>query len=287
MKFPAYWSRATVEEKDGFGKPVRFSCWRWSNVSQDDAQQSALAAARRIVQTLIAGDPLDRYGYGSRPLREPVMQQFDAATGEPLAAITQNAYGALVLNTARVLFADVDFAPVSAGQQIGHFFKRWFDRTARPPGEVVRQETYERIRKFADDHQRWTARLYRTHSGYRLLATHDLFDPTGDATAAAFDRLGVDPLYRRLCREQESFRARLTPKPWRCGHTANTIPWPRDEQQQRDFDAWNARYVERQASFATCRLEETFGAGHAHPEAQQVVELHDRLTRAEEELALA
>ncbi len=288
MKFPAFWSRGTVEDQDRSGQPVRFSCWRWSDVSEQDAQQSALAAARRIVQKLIAGEPLDRYGYGTRPMREEVKQQFAGDDGEPLAAITQNAYGSLVLNTARVLFADVDFPPVPPGQQIGHFFKKWFDKQSRPPAEVAREQAHERIVNFVRDNPAWSARLYRTHSGYRLLATHAMFDPADDATRAAFDALGVDPLYRRLCREQACFRARLTPKPWRCGHAANVIPWPRpSEESQNRFAIWHEQYLERQAAYATCQFVDALGPGQVHPEAARIVELHDELTRCEESLELA
>ena len=39
-----------------------------------------------------------------------------------------------------------------------------------------------------------------------------------------FDTLGADPPYRRLCRTQKCFLARLTPKPWRCGVAKPPVP---------------------------------------------------------------
>lgn len=288
MKFPAYWSQATLDDVDLSGKPVRFSCWRPSEISLDDARQTALASARRILAKMIAGERLDRYGYGQRPMREEVKQQFTDADGRLVAAITQNAYGALVLNTARVMFVDVDFPDVPPGAQVKHFFKKWFDKQARSPQALIEDQARGTVAAFVAQNRPWTARLYRTAAGLRVLATHDLFDPAAESTRAIFASLSADPLYVRLCRAQECFRARLTPKPWRCGHTANGVAWPREnEDDQRRFDAWQDRYLTRQAEFATCRLLETLGDAPAHPEAQQIIDIHDQVTRADEPLQLA
>lgn len=288
MKFPAYWARATAEEKSAAGQPVRFSCWRWSDESVDEARQSALAAAQRIVRKLSAGEPLGRYGYGAVPMREDLKQQFTDSQGALSAAITQNSYGALVLNAARVMFVDIDLPEPAPGQTIKHFFRKWFDKTTRPPLEVAEAEARQRIAAFFAAEPAWSGRIYRTHAGFRVLVTHALFDTDGESTSRTFVALAADPLYVRLCRQQQCFRARLTPKPWRCGHVANVIAWPResDEQQQR-FDAWYKKYLDRQAGYATCRLVETLGTGEIHPDARQIVELHDQLTRCDEVLPLA
>ncbi|HEY5313871.1 MAG TPA: hypothetical protein VIK18_15185, partial [Pirellulales bacterium] len=102
------------------------------------------------------------------------------------------------------------------------------------------------------------------------------------------DSVGADTLYRRLCKSQRSFRARLTPKPWRCGHTANRIRWPREtaDQQQR-FEQWSHEYSARQVGYATCRLLAVMGDGVVHPAVEPIVELHDHMTRCLEPLKLA
>ncbi len=69
------------------------------------------------------------------------------------------------------------------------------------------------------NHSDWGWRIYRTRAGLRLLATHALFDPETAAADGVFDALGADPLYRQLCKTQKCFRARLTPKYWRCEAT--------------------------------------------------------------------
>ncbi len=118
--------------------------------------------------------------------------------------------------------------------------------------------------------------------------TQDLFGPSSDAAQAVFQSLGADPLYMRLCRNQQSFRARLTPKPWRCGHTQCCIPWPRQTpEQQAEFDRWQARYLECQRDFATCRLVDVIGADRTHPDAEQVIAVHDEVAKVSEDLPLA
>jgi hypothetical protein len=121
-----------------------------------------------------------------------------------------------------------------------------------------------------------------------VLGTHALFDPTDDATLALLRSVGSDPLYNRLCKQQNSFRARLTPKPWRCGHTALSVRWPREtDKQQRRFERWQAAYDARQTQYATCRFLGVLGSGVVHPQIQPIIELHDRTTRSHEPLPLA
>jgi hypothetical protein len=92
----------------------------------------------------------------------------------------------------------------------------------------------------------------------------------------------------RLCRSQQCFRARLTPKPWRCGHSANTVAWPRETDDQRArFERWNAEYVNRQSKYATCRFLDTIGTPQLRDETETIVDIHDRTTRCHDALELA
>ena len=260
MKIPAFWSQATVEEIGQDGKKMSFSCWRSSDASKEAAHESALTAAKRIVQSLLRGEPLDRYAYGSVPMREEVIENLADSAGGSAAAVTRNAYGSLVLNTAKVMFIDLDFPPTSPGESLRHFFKRLFNKSLRSP-EVQREyDVMDRLERFISANPEWTLRVYRTRAGLRALAIHDLFDPCSEATLAVFESLGADPLYVRLCKAQECFRARLTPKPWRCGHRVNTIRWPRDDEgRQGQFEKWLSAYTARQAKYGTCRFLGTPG----------------------------
>ena len=109
--------------------------------------------------------------------------------------------------------------------------------------------------------------LYRTAGGLRALVTHELFKPSDGPTLDVLDTLGCDPLYVRLCKTQECFRARLTPKPWRCGQSKPAVRWPWEGEAQRDrFDRWLAAYTTSQADYATCRFLGELGNGSLHRE---------------------
>jgi hypothetical protein len=288
VKLPNFWAHATAEENDAQGNPVSFSCWRSSDSSEGEAHASALEAAKRVVRKLLLREPLQQYGYNTGALREQVIERLNDGTGELIGAVTQNGYGSLVLITAHVMFVDVDFPPVAAGEGLRHTFKSLFKRTTPSPVAQREEAARQQVERFLNDNPRWGVRLYRTAAGMRVLATHDLFDPRTDATRSVFEALGADPLYVRLCQAQECFRARLTPKPWRCGYYANRVAWPRENADaQNRFDQWNSEYNTRQTRYATCRFLASLGSSAVHPEAGRIVELHDHMTRSDQPLELA
>jgi hypothetical protein len=290
MRIPLHWSKATAEGSDRKGRPVSFSCWRSSDVGPEDAQQSALAAATRALQRLVESKLTGRYPYGDAPLREEVVQRFEDSQGELYAAVTRNAYGALVLNAARVMFIDIDFPEPwgkSPWEGLKILFARLLGKSAPSP-DLQQEEVNRRLEEFLSQRRNWGIRVYRTLAGVRGLVTHELFDPAADATLAALEAVGADPLYVRLCKAQECFRARLTPKPWRCGHYVNRTAWPRDgAEQQRQFEQWLGAYMSGQSRYATCRYLGTLGSNAVHPEAETVIEVHDKITRCHEPLELA
>jgi len=82
-----------------------------------------------------------------------------------------------------------------------------------------------------------------------------------------------------LCEAQACFRARLTPKPWRCGLGCppKTYPWINDEKR-REFEAWAGAYDRAIAGFAVCRLMDVLGETAVHPDVEPVLRLHDAMT---------
>ncbi len=288
MKIPRYWSQATAEDNDRDGRKVSISCWRSSDASQDEAHESALAAAQQALAHLLRGDRLNRYAYGQLPLREEVLNSITDAQGEPFLAVTRNNYGAVILNTARVAFIDLDFPQPTAGGQLKQLLARWFGKAVPSPDAQRESEIWQRLEQFVARNPGHGFRVYRTFAGVRALATHDLYDPAAPATLEMLQQLGSDPLYVRLCQVQECFRARLTPKPWRCGCLPNPVRWPReDAEQQSRFEKWEAGYTARQAGYATCRLLGTLNVDDVRPEIAQVIQVHDRMTRCGEPLPLA
>lgn len=288
MRIPEFWAKGTAEDVDSRGNTVTFSCWRWSDESQAHAQETALVAARKIVQKWLQGADLDKYGYGTAPLREEVIERVCDEGGELIGAVTRNAYGSLVLNTSRVMFVDIDFPGISVGEGLKYFFARLFGRAGPSPESNREQQAQDKLRRFLDERPDWGVRVYRTQAGLRVLVTHALFDPQSDQTRALLEQFGCDPLYVRLCKAQECFRARLTPKPWRCGHYANTLKYPFENADHAEqFARWNADYATRQKGYATCRCLGTLGNGVVAPQVERIIEFHDYATRCNEPLPLA
>jgi hypothetical protein len=287
MKIPKFWSKASAEEVDASGTNKEFTAWRWSDRSEEDAYQSALAVAKQALRAIFQGERPAAYSYGTLPLREEVLDRFNDATGEPIAAVTRNHYGSLILNSARVMFIDVDFPYTPTRKRLAGWFQRMLNRGAPTPAEINEANARERFERFIGEHAGWSLRLYRTAAGMRGIVTHELFDPTAEATIHLLNAFGADPLFVRLCKGQECFRARLTPKPWRCGGRRDPPRWPREGISEQRFAEWLAEYETRQAGFATCRFVATLGTSAVHPEAQHMLRIHDELTRCNEPLALA
>jgi len=287
MKIPKFWARATAETTPPRGGPVRFSCWRSSDTSEAVAHQSALAAARRILDAFLHGKRLDRYEYGCVALREAVLNQVEGTDGRLLAVVTRNGYGSVVLNTERVMFVDIDF-PDSTGDGKKSLFKSLFGRKQTSPEQEKEALARVAVDQFITANPSWGMRLYRTFAGLRAIVTHDLMDSQSAATLDVLKQLGSDPLYIKLCKAQECFRARLTPKPWRCGCIPNPLRHPiTDAKLLVWYERWKEDYESRQAQFATCRLLGPLGNPFVHPEVVRIVELHDFTTRSNEALPLA
>jgi hypothetical protein len=287
MKIPKYWARATAETTPPRGGPVRFSCWRSSDTSEAVAHQAALAAARRILDGILRGKRLDRYDYGAMPLREEVLNTVETSDHQLLAILTRNGYGSIVLNTGRVMFVDIDF-PEQTGDGGKSLFKGLFGRKQKSADEEKEQRARTAVEQFVEDNPAWGMRLYRTFAGLRAIVTHDVIEPQNASAIDVLKQLGSDPLYIKLCKAQECFRARLTPKPWRCGCAPNPLRHPiTDQKLLAWYEHWKEEYESKQAAFATCRFLTPLGNPFVHPEAEQIVELHDFTTRANEALPLA
>lgn len=276
MNFPPFWAR---------GKSGDFLCWRWSATSLAEAQSLAEQAARQLAERFRAGDFPERHGYyPDRPMREPVLREFKNRAGELVAVITRNSYGCQVLNTNHVMFVDIDLPePKPDG-----LWKRLFGGPKIPSPDHAQVEAIARADAWTAAHPGWGWRIYRTRAGLRLLATHEVFEADGEIAQGVFHSLGADPLYRKLCQAQKCFRARLTPKPWRCGVHAKPARWPwLDARAGSRFQKWEANYLAKSAAWATCELIKTTGRSEVHPEVQVILDVHDEVSRAGSKLNLA
>lgn len=154
------------------------------------------------------------------------------------------------------------------------------------------QRARQRIERFIFQHPDWHLRLYRTPAGLRALAMHRTFSPGETAVADCFHELGADTVYARMCRNQNCFRARVSPKPWRIGIDDHLRPrpgvWPVALERMDEREAWVARYERAAAGYASCTFVEAVGAVEAHhPSAEAVQRLHDALSGAQSGLPAA
>lgn len=321
MIVPHYWAEARSQQwRDD--SQITVQRFGWSDLSQEDAQRHADGRADEALRRLLAGEKL--------PQREPKVP-YNGAAGVPIreeilarhgnVVITRNAYGAHCLNSPDVLFVDIDLATHAHGLleailgfgwlvlALYAFFlfsglwlfgvllllgisytvlAKLMDR-AYFRGASARARG--RLQRFSAKHPDWGLRVYATPAGLRVLATQALFRPDGADTAACFAALGADPVYVRMCRNQQCFRARLSGKPWRMGISTHMRPrpgvWPVRAEQMPKREEWTRHYDQVANEYAACRYLETLGNPHIAFDIAPVVELHDRACRAQTELPLA
>ncbi len=320
MIVPTYWAEARLQQPRAQGvRQITVRRFGWSDVSQSDAEERAQERARDALARLVAGETLPRsepkVGYNGAtgvPIREEILQRH----GDTV--ITRNSYGAHCLNTPDVVFADIDFeGEPRARWLVAHFLALLVTATAAsiwlrsglvlfisaflvlaltyPLAHLTRRTVRRlrggaemvaagRIRAFAQKNPSWVLRLYRTPAGLRVLVMHDTFSPAEPAVRELFSALAVDPLYAKMCVNQDCFRARVSPKPWRIGIAAHLRPrpgvWPVKAGLLPLRQAWIRKYESAAAGYASCRFIEQIGQNRHHPKAEAVRILHDKLCRA-------
>jgi hypothetical protein len=288
MKFAPHWARARVDE-DGTpnqdnGTLVAFG---WSMTSHEDAAEMALRHAKSLAHWLVnmddddyLRDPSEYYTNGERPLREPILEAFEAA-GVRSAVITRNSYGVRVLNTCTTAFIDIDLPSAPRVKQPG-FFARLFG--AKPIAVPTRDEQespiLQRIKDVMATHADVGMRLYRTRNGFRGLITSRTYAPTDPEILSLMEELGTDPLYLRLCKVQECFRARLTPKPWRVdtdGPPKNFFPWREGAPEKAHYEAWKASYEAAIRGWSVCKEVKHYGPTKISPDVLPLFRLHEQV----------
>lgn len=324
MIIPSYWAEARRQARQQ-ARNVTVRRFGWSDESESAAQAHAEGRAEEALANILAGGKVPRrerrtaYGVEGVPIREQIV----ARHGE--VVLTRNSYGAICLNTPDVLFADLDLVrseftlPVwiylpallavawalSASwgwwsallaawllillvNALGTGYRRW--RTARRGG--LEAAALAKVEAWTDAHPDWHLRAYRTPAGLRLLAMQQTFAPQDAVLREFFPALPTDGLYVSMCRMQQCFRARLTPKPWRIGMTTRIRPrraaWSSAQAGLPERLAWIADYERRSLDYAACRYLASYGAvAQIDPRAEQVRALHDAMTRAHSDLPLA
>ncbi|MBN2291203.1 MAG: hypothetical protein JXM70_02185 [Pirellulales bacterium] len=287
MRIPPYWSRGTFTGTNQKGREETFRAWGWSFDSLAEAQNDAVARAKRIFEHFISNVDFDRYDYVDVPLREEILHRIGEGDDE-IAVITRNRYGAMVLNAASVCFVDVDFPPVR-GQGLVDSIGLIFSKQKRQQRqEEIQDATLMLVREWAARNPQRSFRLYRTAAGLRLLFTDRLYDPTSSETAELLGELKSDWRYRKLTEKQACFRARLTPKPWRCHCKRPPGRYPFDDGGAEEaYHKWLENYEEKSRGYATCHLIESNGRGAGNDVLDTIIEVHDRYSCGASDTELA
>ena len=271
MKVARFWSRESASDIQKDGKPITVNCRGWSDDSIQAAAADAKARARRLLSSLITNSfASKRYLYGDRPLPEPVLQELGSGGQGPAALVTRNAYGAIVLNTAELMFIDID-AKFSAGGFLASLFgKKSADGISHPALAALNQ--------YSASHPQLAFRIYRTAAGFRAVLTSQAMHPDSSESDELMKAVGADPLYIRLCRAQQSYRARLTPKPWRCGIPNPPGQFPYTGDAVAAFDTWLKQYEAAIRNRATCGYVGTIGSERVLEQFDEILRTHDSLT---------
>lgn len=220
------------------------------------------------------------HDYQADPPREELIDEVTDENGTVIGIVTRNAYGSLVLNTDRLLIVDVDDRPESIGTMLLNMLRGWFGAAASKSRDQLVVDAIS-----ADPAR--TYRLYRTAAGWRILLASEAMVGVDDLALDLLRRFDVDHHYLTLCQRQETFRARLTAKPWRCGCQRPPNRFPCEEPDAvAAFEAWEADYARRAVAYRTCHLL-AGGDSPIAPQLAPLVHLHDRLTQTDKDLPLA
>jgi hypothetical protein len=288
VRIPRFWAAVEGSGTGPRGEHLFRRAWGWSMSSVAEAREVANEQLRTALANIRSGTRVGGY-YPRAPLREPILEEL-IVDGEQALVITRNRYGAEILNTDRILIADIDLPGLAerARNMLRGLFRRSSSApyaSAEPAAVVERLAT---LTSWADANPGLGVLVYRTASGLRVFVT-GIVEPASSAQGErVLTELGADPIYRELCRSHGTFRARLTPKPWRLpGMQAPRGRWPHEESRaERRFQRWLTTYEAAAREYAVCRRLLARGPAPSTLEAQ-IIQLHDDRTRVQAPLPLA
>jgi hypothetical protein len=205
-------------------------------------------------KSLFVAEVTEDWEYGDNMIEEPIVpidDLFDLGEG----SATVNKYNAIILDSRNLFIADIDFgdprlscfATVADTDEV----LANLASLSELDDDLARNYEGDEVVELASQ----SYRVYRTHSGCRVICTSISFDRIDSNRGFLGDRLlrwlKADPKYVELCIRQRSYRARLSPKPWRVS----------DDQPNH-----------------VCDLIATIGSGLVHPDLGEQIRLHDELS---------
>ena len=254
----------------------------WSNAEAENALSAARARLAASHADYERHKAPSNSIYYPPPKRSSAEESIDDLRGVSSldALVTRNHYGSVVLNAHHALFIDVDMPKTSNAPRYASAFRE------RNPGPW--QSTFDDLCTVLASERGTGFRIYRTAAGFRILATTHEFEPDSESARELMTSVGADDAFIRLCGVQNTFRARLTPKPWRCGADHPPNQFPRQTAEEQDsFTAWLSQYECACRQRATCQFLGSVGPRAVHQHVAPIIEFHDRETKAFQELELA
>lgn len=268
MRIFKYWIEHTKDLKVDNVKQTS-TVFGGSNVSQDEAKRDAESKLQRA-QRIINGEinTFEDKDYEVDILEE-VIDQLDENN-----VVTRNRYGALVLNSDKLMFIDID--------DYSKTFLDWLLNRKMTKKAFILKKIMKSIQKekYAD----YGFRVYETFKGFRVIVQNNDFSPRSDLSKKLMEEFNADFLYSMLCIQQNCYRARLTPKPYRMKQKGIRVVYPnRNEAEEARHGQWVEAYEQKSENYSTCKLL----LKHGKVNSNKVVDYHDRLTRATERKKLA
>ena len=311
MIVPQYWSEAKIKKKVN-GRQFTIMRFGWSDISEDEANRHAQQRVKEAEKILLEKGDVRRIdhrvsynGAEGIPIREEVISRH----GENV--ITRNSYGALCLNTPDVLFADIDLEDVTPSRLtrqvflaltafwvlmallygswpalvVGVFLSYFL---AGHLAKIVQQTllncqggaeeaVLQNIDRLVQENPKVHLRIYRTPMGFRVLAMNTTFKPFEFQTIKLLNSLNSDPVYIQMCKNQNCFRARISPKPWRMGMSRlkSTAVWPIDNSRMAERHKWVTKYDNKARNYASCRFIKAVGSAKTVEKTEAIRAIHD------------
>ncbi len=238
-----------------------------SDISEQDAKRNAIKKFESVPRK-INGAKREFEGYEVEIREEEIKRISD------FSVITRNRYGAHVLNVENQMILDVDKPPTSF---FDLFSKKTDDWKVNKLGEAI-----EKLNNNLNDRS-LGFRLYKTCGSFRIIVTGKTI-LTQDKLAHHISKaLNVDPLYWRLCKKQNCYRTRLTPKPYRIKCESIRIKLPDSLERKEEINSWEMGYLKTSRNYSVCKYVRTIGKNSI----DNLVSLHDEYTGATSDRKLA
>lgn len=231
-----------------------------SNTSEYDAKVKAVQKFDLVQNKIYAKkNKLEDYEVEIREEQVQVIDEF--------AVITRNRYGAHVLNTEKLMILDVDTPPTSFLDLFAKKTEQWkIDKLINAVDKLHKSLNEKSI----------SFRIYKTCKGFRVILVGKDITAEEELAHKISKALNVDKLYWLLCKKQNCYRARLTPKPSRIKHKAIRINFPDCLDKKDEILAWEKAYLEKANNFSVCKFIKEIGNNSCN----SLVSLHDNHTGA-------